>query len=125
MRRRSGAGMMRTLPQPTVPTLEERFGRNLWRCRRRAGLSQEGLGNLVGLSRDAVCQLELGRRLSRLDTILQLAAGTNVSPCLLLEGMQWRPGRYVDGDFSECDPDQPRFAPLPSSQFPSLDGLAS
>jgi hypothetical protein len=43
--------------------------------------------------------LELGRRLPRLDTILQLAAGTNVSTCFLLEGMGWRPGRYVDGDF--------------------------
>lgn len=91
--------MMRTPPRLTVPTLEERFGLNLWRSRRRADLSQEDLGNLVGLSRDAVCQLELGRRLPRLDTILQLAAGTNVSTCFLLEGMGWHPGRYVDGDF--------------------------
>jgi transcriptional regulator with XRE-family HTH domain len=91
--------MMRTPPRLTAPTLEERFGLNLWRGRRRADLSQEDLGNLVGLSRAAVCQLELGRRLPRLDTILQLAAGTNVSTCFLLEGMGWRPGRYVDGDF--------------------------
>lgn len=90
---------MRTPPRLTAPTLEERFGLNLWRGRRRADLSQEDLGNLVGLSRAAVCQLELGRRLPRLDTILQLAAGTNVSTCFLLEGMGWRPGRYVDGDF--------------------------
>lgn len=91
--------MMRTQPRITVPTLEERFGLNLWRSRRRAGLSQEELGDRVGLSRDAVCQLELGRRLPRLDTILRLAAGTNVSTGFLLEGMGWRPGRYVDGDF--------------------------
>ena len=26
-------------------------------------------------------------------------AGTNVSVCFLLKGMEWRPGRYVDGDF--------------------------
>lgn len=90
---------MRTPPRLTVPTLEERFGLNLWRSRRRADPSQEDLGNLVGLSRDAVRQLELGRRLPRLDTILKLAAGTNVSTCFLLEGMGWRPGRYVDGDF--------------------------
>ncbi|HET7416938.1 MAG TPA: helix-turn-helix transcriptional regulator [Solirubrobacterales bacterium] len=83
----------------TAPTLEERFGLNLRRSRRRADLSQEDLGNLAGLSRDAVCQLELGRRWPRLDTILRLAAGTNVSTCFLLEGMEWRPGRYVDGDF--------------------------
>ncbi len=91
--------MTRTPPQLTVPTLEERFGLNLWRSRRRADLSQEDLANLVGLSRDAISKLELGRRLPRLDTILQLAAGTNVSTCFLLEGMGWRPGRYVDGDF--------------------------
>lgn len=92
--------MSRTPPQlsPT-PTLQERFGRNLWRCRRRADLSQEDLANLVGLSRDAISRLEKGERLARLDTILKLAAGTNVSTCVLLEGLTWRPGRYVDGDF--------------------------
>jgi transcriptional regulator with XRE-family HTH domain len=91
---------VRTPPQPSpCPTLAERFGRNLWRCRRRADLSQEGLGNLVGLSRDAISRLEKGERLARLDTILKLAAGTNVSTCVLLEGVAWRPGRYVDGDF--------------------------
>lgn len=93
--------MVRTPPQSTVPTLGERFGLNLWRSRRRADLSQEDLGDLVGLSRDAVRQLELGRRLPRLDTILQLAAGANVSICALLADMQWRPGYYVyvEGEF--------------------------
>jgi transcriptional regulator with XRE-family HTH domain len=92
--------MSRTPPQlsPT-PTLQERFGRNLWRCRRRADLSQEDLANLVGLSRDAISRLEKGERLARLDTIVMLAAGTDASPCVLLAGMEWRPGRYVDGDF--------------------------
>ena len=81
------------------PTLAERFGRNLWHCRRRADLSQGNLGSLIGLSRDAISRLGKGERLARLDTIVKLAAGTNVSPCVLLEGMAWRPGRYVDGDF--------------------------
>ncbi|MFL5898392.1 MAG: helix-turn-helix domain-containing protein [Solirubrobacterales bacterium] len=90
---------MRTRPLLIAPTLEERFALNLWHSRRRAGLSQEALSASVGLSRDAVNQLELGRRLPRLDTILQILAGTNVSACFLLEGMEWRPGRYVDGDF--------------------------
>jgi transcriptional regulator with XRE-family HTH domain len=79
--------MSRTPPQlsPT-PTLQERFGRNLWRCRRRADLSQEDLANLVGLSRDAISSLEKGERLARLDTIVMLAAGTDASPCVLLAG---------------------------------------
>lgn len=81
------------------PTLAERFGHNLCRSRRRAGLSQEDLGDLVGLTRQGIGQLELGRRLPRVDTIVKLATGTHVSPCVLLDGMAWRPGRYVDGDF--------------------------
>lgn len=92
--------MARTPPQLSPePTLEERFGLNLWRSRRRAGLSQDDLASLVGVSRAAISPLERGLRLPRIDTILMLAAGMNVSPCVLLEGMEWRPGRYVDGDF--------------------------
>jgi transcriptional regulator with XRE-family HTH domain len=92
--------MVRTPPQLSPnPTLAERFGLNLWRCRRRADLSQEDLGNLVGLTRQAIGQLELGLRLPRIDTIVKLAAGTSVSICVLLEGMSWRPARYVDGAF--------------------------
>jgi transcriptional regulator with XRE-family HTH domain len=81
------------------PTVAERFGLNLWRSRRWSGLTQEDLSGLAGLSRDAIRRLENGERHPRLDTILQLAAGTNVSPCVLLNGMAWQPGRYVDGDF--------------------------
>lgn len=92
--------MSRTPPQLSPsPNLAERFGLNLWRCRRRADLSQADLGGLVGLSRDAISRLEKGERLARLDTIAKLAAGTNVPVCVLLEGMEWRAGRYVDGDF--------------------------
>lgn len=94
--------MVRTPPRlsPT-PTLQERFGRNLWRCRRRADLSQEELADRVGLSRPAIYALELGQRLPQLDTILRLAAGMRISTCLLLAGMQWRPGYYVhvEGEF--------------------------
>ncbi len=94
--------MVRTPPplSPT-PTLQERFGRNLWRCRRRADLSQEDLANLVGLSRPAIYALELGQRQPRLDTVLKLAAGTGAPICVLLAGMNWRPGEYmyVGGEF--------------------------
>jgi transcriptional regulator with XRE-family HTH domain len=94
--------MGRTPPQLSpAPTLEERFGRNLRRCRRRAHLSQEELADRVGLSRNAIYTLELGHRLPRLDTILKLAAGTDDPVRLLLAGIQWRPGYYVyiEGEF--------------------------
>jgi len=81
------------------PTPQERFALNLWRSRRRADLSQEDLASLIGVSRAVISPLERGLRLPRIDTILKLAAAMKVSPCVLLEGMQWRPGRYVDGDF--------------------------
>jgi len=91
---------MRTPPELSPePTLGERFGLNLWRSRRRAGLSQGELASLVGLSRPHVSVLERGLDLPRLDTILRLAAATNVSACVLLAAMEWRPGRHVDGDF--------------------------
>jgi transcriptional regulator with XRE-family HTH domain len=79
--------------------LGERFARNLWRSRRRAGLTQGELAESVGMHRTALSALELGQRLPRVDTIVKLAAGTEVSPCVLLVGMEWRPGHYVDGDF--------------------------
>lgn len=82
--------------------LGERFGRNLWRSRRRAGLTQGELAELVGIHRTALCALERGVSLPRLDTVLKLAAGTNASTCVLLAGLEWRPGRYVDGYFL-CD----------------------
>lgn len=80
--------------------IAERFGRNLWRSRRRAGcLSQEELAAAVGLSRTAIGTIEVGRCMSRVDTILRLAAATNESPCVLLAGLEWRPGYHGAGDF--------------------------
>jgi transcriptional regulator with XRE-family HTH domain len=81
-------------------TLGERFGANLWLSRRRAGLSQQALGDLVGMNRVNVSVLERGLRLPRIDTILKLAAGTNVSACELLTGMEWR----VDSGFRITNP---------------------
>jgi transcriptional regulator with XRE-family HTH domain len=92
--------MARTPPQLSPePTLGERFGLNLWRSRRRVDLSQEELAGLVGLSRPHISVLERGLDLPRIDTILRLAAATNVSVCVLLAGMEWQPGRHIDGDF--------------------------
>lgn len=84
--------------------LAERFARNLQRSRRRAGLTQEELARLTELNRVDIGVLERGARLPRLDTILKLSAGTEVSPCVLLAGLHWRPGYYVEGDFYVEDP---------------------
>jgi len=79
--------------------LADQFGRNLRRYRRRADLSQKELADLAELSRVDIGALERGKRLPRLDTILKVSAGVSASPCLLLEGLHWLPGHYVDGNF--------------------------
>jgi transcriptional regulator with XRE-family HTH domain len=72
--------------------LTRRFGRQVWRLRRRAYLSQDDLAGLLDLHRTEISQLERGLRDPRLDTILKLAAGIEVSPCDLIAGLRWRPG---------------------------------
>jgi transcriptional regulator with XRE-family HTH domain len=94
-----GEGMM---GYPSSP-IAEHFGRRLWRHRRLAYLSQEDLGRLLGLHRTEISQLERGLRVPRLDTILKLSAGVEVSPCDLIAGLRWRPGSHeqVDGAYAE------------------------
>ena len=81
--------------------LAERFGRNVFRARRRAGLSQEELRIRAALHRTQIGMVERGLRLARLDTIIKLAGGIEVSPGDLLRGMAWVPndGHPSGGDF--------------------------
>lgn len=93
--------------------LAEQFGHNLWRHRRRAALSQDGLAELVELHRVDIGALERGERLPRIDTILKVSAGVEASPCMLLAGLHWRPGYYVEGDFYVEDGSE---SPLPAGK---------
>jgi transcriptional regulator with XRE-family HTH domain len=77
-----------------------RFGRNLFRCRRRAAMSQEELGALASLHRTEIGMLENGTRLARVDTLMKLAGALAVSPTELLEGIHWVPGNPAEGGFS-------------------------
>jgi transcriptional regulator with XRE-family HTH domain len=80
-------------------TVGLRFGANLKRSRRIEQLSQDALGQKAGIHRTEVSLLERGLRLPRLDTILKLSAGIEETPCVLLTGIEWLPGRYVEGKF--------------------------
>lgn len=80
-----------------------RFGRNLFRCRRRAAMSQEELGNLACLHRTEIGLLEHGTRLPRIDTLMKLAGSLGVEPDELLEGIQWTPGDGELGHFTVSD----------------------
>jgi transcriptional regulator with XRE-family HTH domain len=85
-----------------------RFGRNLFRCRRRAAMSQEELGNLASLHRTEIGMLENGTRLARVDTLMKLAGALGVDPSELLEGIQWTPGNSAEGSFAISERPLPR-----------------
>lgn len=68
-----------------------RFGENLVRCRKRAGLSQEELGFLASLHRTEIGMLERGVRVAKIDTLIKLAGAIGVPPEELLDGLTWTP----------------------------------
>jgi transcriptional regulator with XRE-family HTH domain len=78
-----------------------RFGGNLARCRKGAGLSQEALSYFASLHRTEVSQLERGLRLCRIDTLVKLKCSLEVSADDLLAGIAWSPGDYRPGGFVE------------------------
>jgi transcriptional regulator with XRE-family HTH domain len=66
----------------------QQFGQNLRRHRERVGLSQERLADLCELDRTEISLLERGKRFPRLDTVVRLARGLELSsPSELLEGI--------------------------------------
>jgi transcriptional regulator with XRE-family HTH domain len=76
-----------------------RFGQNLVRARKRAGLSQEEVGFRASLHRTEVGMLERGIRLPRIDTLIKLAGAIEVEPADLLDGLDWSPGAPRVGEF--------------------------
>jgi transcriptional regulator with XRE-family HTH domain len=71
-----------------VDMVREQLGSNLRRRRREAGLSQERLAELCDLHRTEIGLLERGERSPRLDTLVTLARGLELSsPCELLDGI--------------------------------------
>lgn len=55
------------------------FGRRLRSLREQRGLTQEGLAEAAGISRDAVARLELGVRSARLSTLERIQEALGVS----------------------------------------------
>lgn len=80
-------------------SLAERFGRNLARCRKQVGLSQEEAAVRASLHRTAVGQIERGERVARVDTLVKLAGALGVTPADLLDGLDWEPGETRLGRF--------------------------
>jgi len=84
-----------------------RFGKNLTRCRKRAGLSQEELGVRASLHRTEIGLLERGERLPRIDTAVKLAGALGAPLGELIEGIDWAPGSSSRGSFSVATPGDP------------------
>jgi transcriptional regulator with XRE-family HTH domain len=83
--------------------LAERFAENLKQARRSAGLSQDDLALRAALHRTEISQLEQGRRLARIDTLVKLAGSLEVGPDQLLAGIDWTPGETQLGQFRDSD----------------------
>jgi len=80
-----------------------RFGENLARCRKRAGLSQEELSVRASVHRTEISHLERGLRIARIDTLVKLIGSLEVSADELLVGMDWEPGGTRLGRFKAGD----------------------
>lgn len=80
-------------------TVAERFGANLARARKRAGLSQEEAGIRASLHRTEIGLLERGERTPKIDTLVKLAGAVGVDPGDLLAGIAWDPGKLRPGSF--------------------------
>jgi transcriptional regulator with XRE-family HTH domain len=79
-------------------TMGERFGANVVWLRTEAGLQQQELAARVGMRRQVLSKIERGRQMPRLDTILVLAAGLEVSACQLVAWLWWDPPRHIQYD---------------------------
>ena len=80
-------------------SLAARFGRNLARCRKQVGISQEETAVRASLHRTAVGQIERGERVARVDTLIKLAGALGVDPSALLSDLSWQPGETLAGRF--------------------------
>lgn len=79
--------------------IARRFGENLIRCRKRAGVSQEELSFMASLHRTEIGYLERGIRIPRIDTLVKLCGSLEVEPAELLVGLSWSPGEPRLGNF--------------------------
>ncbi len=80
-----------------------RFGDNLVRCRKVAGLSQDELSIRASVHRTEISQLERGLRLARIDTVAKLCGSLETEPNELLVGILWLPGDIRIGRFTEAE----------------------
>lgn len=62
----------------------EKLGKNIRQARLRAGLTQEQLAKVIGLTRTSVNNIEHGRQKLLVHTLIDIANACNISPAILL-----------------------------------------
>lgn len=77
-----------------------RFAENLRRIRLIERLSQEQMAQRASLHRTEIGLLESGRRVCRIDTLIQLAGAVAVPPEEFIEGIIWVPSPETKGAFT-------------------------
>ncbi|HEX6689447.1 MAG TPA: helix-turn-helix transcriptional regulator [Solirubrobacterales bacterium] len=76
----------------------ERVGESLRRLRKKAGISQEGLGLRSWLHRTEIGLLERGARVPCIDTLIKIATGLGMRiDCELLDEISWTPATTQAG----------------------------
>jgi transcriptional regulator with XRE-family HTH domain len=91
-----------------------RFGENLRRCRRRAGLSQEQFADLAGIHRTAVSKFERGETQPMLETLVKAACALGAPVDELLDGINWRAPNRDFGSFEIAAQSDRNGAPIAS-----------
>ena len=71
---------------------------NIRKLRRRAGMSQEHLANLVGMSPQHLSKIERCMASPRVDTIVRIAARLDVSPARFFDPLDFDSAVYVYTD---------------------------
>ncbi len=67
--------------------VREQRGRRIEGLRRAQGLTQEKLGNMVGLDRTYILSIEHGRRNVGIDNLVKIASGLGVTLPELFDGI--------------------------------------
>lgn len=80
--------------------LARKFGRNLAKERRRAGLSQEAVGRRAQVHRTEIGMLEHAQRVPRIDTVIRLAGALELpSVAPLVIGIKFIPAEDAKAKF--------------------------
>jgi transcriptional regulator with XRE-family HTH domain len=97
-------------PMPPSDELKERFGINVREHRKRLGISQYELAFRAEIAHASISLIELGKKLTRIDTVIRLAGALGVKPSELAAGIAWMPAEVVARPGSFDVPDDPELA---------------